>query len=377
MFSKAVKLLTDQLQKTKIELQPRQKFSFKSKVKTTTQPSDTSGTGSKEPSNNDTPSDDTSTASRLANPPHPKTPEPKSPEDQQSGPSLPSPDMAGIRRMSLSRHPVVKFSNHTDQHIFLTSSAAHATTSGTFSKLTRSIISTSTPTKGGQPFSSLMIRNVDSSLVIAGSVDGPAHITDVRGSVIVVTCRQFRLHASEDVDVYLCCGSRPIIEGCKRIRFAPLPEVYVRFFLFPPPPPLSAHSYSFPWVFGFFLSVRRNFPLVPISTFTDYDQIIPLIILISLLPTLFTCHRNIMEAPANHLCSPSQQTTEAHRASENKYDQVDDFDWLKSEQSPNWSILDPSQRIEDRLWRDVVPGTVTLGVKEILRAVGIPIGKEE
>jgi len=37
------------------------------------------------------------------------------------------------------------------------------------------------------------------------------------------------MHESRDVDVYLLCGSRPIIEDCVGVRFAPLPEHYVRF----------------------------------------------------------------------------------------------------------------------------------------------------
>jgi hypothetical protein len=32
------------------------------------------------------------------------------------------------------------------------------------------------------------------------------------------------MHDCVDVDVYLWCGSRPIIEDCRGVRFAPLPK---------------------------------------------------------------------------------------------------------------------------------------------------------
>jgi Tubulin binding cofactor C len=42
-----------------------------------------------------------------------------------------------------------------------------------------------------------------------------------------VTCRQFRMHECKNVDVYLSCSSRPIIEDCSGIRFSQLPDTYV------------------------------------------------------------------------------------------------------------------------------------------------------
>jgi tubulin-specific chaperone C len=53
------------------------------------------------------------------------------------------------------------------------------------------------------------------------------------------------------------------------------------------------------------------------------------------------------------------------------YDQVDDFKWLKSEPSPNWSVLPPSERVPEEVWREVVPGGPGWGVDDILKSVGI------
>lgn len=62
-------------------------------------------------------------------------------------------------------------------------------------------------------------------------MNGPAHLTGVEDSVVVVACRQFRMHESRGVDVYLWCGSRPIIEACEGVRFAPLPSCFVSHYL--------------------------------------------------------------------------------------------------------------------------------------------------
>merc|ERR1711964_676119 len=48
-------------------------------------------------------------------------------------------------------------------------------------------------------------------------------------SIIVVASRQVRMHDCKNVDIYLHCGSRPIIEDCSNVRFSPIPECYRRF----------------------------------------------------------------------------------------------------------------------------------------------------
>lgn len=72
-----------------------------------------------------------------------------------------------------------------------------------------------------------MLQDINGSLIIAGSVAGAAHLTGVRDSVVVVSSRQVRMHDCKNVDVYLLCASRPIIEDCSAVRFAPFPECYV------------------------------------------------------------------------------------------------------------------------------------------------------
>jgi len=65
--------------------------------------------------------------------------------------------------------------------------------------------------------------------------------------------------------------------------------------------------------------------------------------------------------------------TESDQKVDNKFDQVEDFKWLKPEQNPNWSILEPSSRVKDDLWTQAVPGKAGKGPHDILRALGINI----
>jgi hypothetical protein len=87
----------------------------------------------------------------------------------------------------------------------------------------------SIPTASGKPFAGLALKNIKSSLIVAGQVAGAAHMTAIMDSIVVVASRQVRMHDCRNVDVYLLCSSRPIIEDCQNIRFAPIPECYVSF----------------------------------------------------------------------------------------------------------------------------------------------------
>jgi hypothetical protein len=85
----------------------------------------------------------------------------------------------------------------------------------------------SVPTANNAPFAGLALKNIKGSLIIAGHVAGAAHITGVENSIIVVASRQVRMHDCKNVDIYLHCTSRPIIEDCHNVRFSPIPKCYV------------------------------------------------------------------------------------------------------------------------------------------------------
>lgn len=64
--------------------------------------------------------------------------------------------------------------------------------------------------------------------------------------------------------------------------------------------------------------------------------------------------------------------TEAEQATENQWNQVDDFKWLKAGHSPNWTILSDSQILDEKVWKDIVPGKPDENVTDTLRAIGLP-----
>lgn len=147
----------------------------------------------------------------------------------------------GIRKPSFSAARDIDISNHQGMHIILPATASRATSSGSVTDLEGCVVDMSVPTLSAaskakiegtrkskaSPFASLAIKNVSRSLIIAGQVTGPAHITGVRDSVLVVNARQVRIHECENVTVWLWCGSHPIIEACKGMRFAEIPVPYV------------------------------------------------------------------------------------------------------------------------------------------------------
>lgn len=201
------------------------------------------------------------------------------------------PSNSPLRKPSFSAAKTIGISNHSDLHIILPSSAARATASGSLTELNGCIVDMSIPTAHGAPFPGLAIKNISKSLVVAGRVNGPVHITGVSDSILVIISRQVRIHECSNVDIYLHCGSHPIIEDCSGMRFAPLPAAYV---------------------------------------------------------------------------------TEAEKSTENQWDQVDDFKWLKADHSPNWTTLAEDEMLADELWRKVVPGQPGVSVEETLKKLGIP-----
>lgn len=91
------------------------------------------------------------------------------------------------------------------------------------SEMSTSIIKIESNDKSAAP-SALTLNTTDGTLILAPDIQGAAHITGLRNSVLVLSCHQFRMHKSHNVDVYLYCNNRPIIEDCSHIRFARMPS---------------------------------------------------------------------------------------------------------------------------------------------------------
>jgi hypothetical protein len=133
-------------------------------------------------------------------------------------------------------------SDHSRVHITLPATASRAVSVLTLTNLDRCVVDMSAPTTASDaanpPFASLAIKDIAGSVIVAGRVDGPVHVTNLRDSVVVVAARQVRIHDCDNVVFYLHCVSRPIIEGCKGVWFGKAPGCYV----------------SFPFFLSFFLS---------------------------------------------------------------------------------------------------------------------------
>ena len=317
LILQAIKALSEKLQTTRNSFNPPRKFQFKTrknasaislsdaaelaqtqKLRGPTLTSDTSNTNS---SFAPTPLD------RLS--PKEEKPDPNGPTDgiDDTG--------GGVRKPSFSQATHISLTNHKNIHIILPTSASHATSSGTVSNLRNCVVDLALPTTHGAPFAALYLKNIARSLLVCGHVAGAAHITGLQDSVVVVACRQFRMHSAKNVDVYLHSASRPIIEDCENVRFAPLPDAYVS--------PLS-------------LSLACDATVQVVLTRTS-------------------------------------KTTPAIAETANQWDQIDDFKWLQAEHSPHFSVLPAAERIEDRVWREKVPGGHGDALNQILKAVGVPL----
>ncbi|KAL1800210.1 hypothetical protein ACET3X_000552 [Alternaria dauci] len=257
-YSEAIKKLSEKLSSVRNSFDPPKKFNFKNKRKDMTKPQakpETSNTSTSQPS---------------------------------SLPEQPPPPQQKHQETAQTDAWTSALSNKSHAHTTLTQTP-YTTSSPTVSHITHCVVDLSAPTKANAPFAALYLRSITSSLIITGQVAGAIHITDVSNSVIVTACRQFRIHGSKDVDVYLHSASRPIFEDCEGLRFAPLPDCY--------------------------------------------------------------------------------KTPEIEQSA-NRWDQIDDFKWLKAEPSPHFNILPASERVSEDVWREKVPGNDE-SLDDTLKAVGI------
>ena len=232
----AIKALSEKLQKTRSGFAPRQKFAFKSgfprKNPSAISISDAAELASKQRLS--APGVSSSESSFATTPLESISPAPERAVREGAtnaigydGDMISNKQPGSPRKPSFSKADSIAISNHDGLHIILPSSASHATASGTLSNLRNCVVDMTLATATGQPFAALYLKNIHDSLIICGHVNGAAHITNVTNSVVVIASRQFRMHESRNCNIYLHCGSHPIIEDCSELSFTPLPEAYV------------------------------------------------------------------------------------------------------------------------------------------------------
>ena len=288
-YAQAVKSLTDNLNAETARLAPRSRFQFKPRAVPASS-ADAATMKQNDPRflRGNAGEDDKAATAAAAEAKDEISALPNFPKNYNE--EMVRPGQAGIRKPSFSAARDITITGHTGLHIILPSSASRATASGSVTDLSGCIVDMSVPTAGAAPFAGLTLKNISGSLVIAGHVNGPAHITAINNSILVVAARQVRIHECHNIDVYLHCTSRPIIEDCKGLRFAPLPA---------------------------------------------------------------------------HLMTQSDEPEK------NQWDQVDDFKWLKTEPSPNWTVLDEASRIPDNVWTKTVSGGLEISRTDILKKLGL------
>ena len=235
-YAEGLRALTDAFNETTAKYAPKSRFKFKPRVTDATSSSQEQakdprhqvGGGFKDsvgldnaPQSNNTTADGEARDS-LGNLPN-------FPKNYNEEMQRPDPSNSTVRKPSFSSAKTIAISGQYGLHIMLPSSASRATSSGSLKELDRCIVDMLVPTsfKSGTPFAQLQINDLKNCLVITGHVDGAAHITNVKDSVIVVAARQVRLHGVKNTRVYMHVRSHPIIEDCVNIKVAPLPGVYV------------------------------------------------------------------------------------------------------------------------------------------------------
>ncbi|OGE49772.1 hypothetical protein PENARI_c020G01020 [Penicillium arizonense] len=247
VYAEAIKALQDRLSETRATFQPRSKFSFKTKKNASaislSDAATLAAAGRLSVPGYRSPGASSVDSSANQTPNYPSTPlnEPdrqhqhherpecaptsfpvtavddfvtKSHTDKASGPFA----ATGVSSVSVD--------DHYGLHIMLPSSGSSSTVPASITSLEHCIVDMSIPTANGKPYASLTAKDIKESLLVCGQVNGPAHITDVENTVMVVSCRQFRMHNCKNVDVYLSCSSNPIIEDCSNVRFGRIPKAY-------------------------------------------------------------------------------------------------------------------------------------------------------
>ncbi|OJJ79724.1 putative tubulin-specific chaperone c [Aspergillus glaucus CBS 516.65] len=308
IYAEAIKALQDKLAETRAVVEPRSKFSFKTRKNpaaiSLSDAADMAFQGCRGIPGYRSPGTSSVGSSANNTPLYPSTPL-NEPDNilQQHRPEVVPTSVPSISVGYIEEKPKesekkafaanvlssVSVNSHHDLHIMLPASGSASAVPASITSLRHCVVDMSIPTNNGKPYASLTVNDVKESLLVCGQIDGPAHITGVEHSVIVVSCRQFRMHDCRNVDVYLSSTSNPIIEGCSNVRFGRTPRAYA----------------------------------------LDHDR-------------------------------PDY---------EDRWSQVEDFEWIKPEASPNWSLLGPEDAVPEGVWAEIVPGGPGWSLDDILRAI--------
>jgi tubulin-specific chaperone C len=72
-----------------------------------------------------------------------------------------------------------------------------------------------------------------------------------------------------------------------------------------------------------------------------------------------------------HLIIFHQALDQGQPEESDRWDQIDDFKWLKPEPSPNWRLFDQNDIVAEEVWAEMVPGGPCWSLADILRATKV------
>lgn len=246
IITQAIKALQDNLNEVRTAFEPRSKFSFKTKKNASAISLNDAATlaaqGRRSIPGYRSPGASSVGSSANQTPNYPSTPLNEPDKQLSERPELTPTSFPGFAggneaKESPEKNPSSTFAasgissvsvdGHHGLHIMLPASGSSSSVPASMTSLKHCIVDMSIPTAHGKPYASLTIKGVKQSLLLCSQINGPAHITGVENSIIVVSCRQFRMHHCKNVDIYLSCSSNPIIEDCSNVRFGRIPKAHV------------------------------------------------------------------------------------------------------------------------------------------------------
>ena len=167
------------------------------------------------------------------------------------------------------------------------------------------------------PLVALRANDLQRVLLLAGPVAGSAHAERLQDCLFAVACRQIRIHHARNVDFSLSAQSNPIIEHSSCCRFWPYALSY---------PSLREHCEA----------ARLSVALLdnPIAAADDEEawRLCEAAAEDSTTTSTFPLPATLVRA--------DDASWGADEAGERKqlWAAVDDFNWLRTQQSPNWNV---------------------------------------
>jgi hypothetical protein len=223
----------------------------------------------------------------------------------------------GIRKPSFSAAQDIALTDHIRVHIMLPASASRATSAGTLTNLHQCVVDMSLPTCTGTGTGTGTTGNgggTDNNGDSIGTPFASLTLKDIQGSAIVAGHVDGPVHVTGLRDSVVMVVARQVrIHECRNVVF-------------------YLHCVSRPIV-------------------EDCKGV------------------RFAKAPGFFL-------TDKEKTESNLYDQVDDFKWLKTFSSPNWSLLPESEVVPDAVWKKALAGEPGVIIDNTLRSLGVKKGQD-